>query len=103
VYRPLLEGLRSIDGVTVFGPDDLSHRCPTVAFRVRDLEPAAIARALAAERIAVWDGHNYALNVVATLGVAERGGVVRAGISRYCDADDVERLLRSVERLASGA
>ena len=55
---------------------------------------------MAAERIAVWDGHNYAVEVVGQLGLAETGGVVRAGISRYIDIDDVQRLLAVVERLA---
>ena len=50
----------------------------------------------------MWDGHNYAVEVVGQLGLAETGGVVRAGISRYLEPDDVQRLLRVVERLAAG-
>jgi selenocysteine lyase/cysteine desulfurase len=56
---------------------------------------------MAAERIAVWDGHNYAVEVVGQLGLADSGGVVRAGISRYLEPDDVARLLSVVERLAT--
>ena len=58
-------------------------------------------RAMAADRIAVWDGHNYAVEVVESLGLTDRGGVVRAGLARYLDPDDVQRLLRVVERLAA--
>jgi selenocysteine lyase/cysteine desulfurase len=36
------------------------------------------------------------------LGLDTTGGVVRAGISRYLEPDDVERLLRVVEQLAAG-
>jgi len=59
-----------------------------------------VSQALAAEQIAVWDGHNYAVEVVDQLGLAESGGVVRAGISRYLEPDDVNRLLSVVARLA---
>ena len=57
--------------------------------------------ALAAERIAVWDGHNYAVECVDQLGLADSGGVIRAGVVRYIDDDDVQRLLRTVDRLAT--
>jgi selenocysteine lyase/cysteine desulfurase len=60
-----------------------------------------MARALAAERIAVWSGHNYALGPVEALGLIEAGGVVRAGVVRYITADDVDRLLAAVARLGA--
>ncbi|MCB0997908.1 MAG: cysteine desulfurase-like protein [Acidimicrobiales bacterium] len=101
VFAPLLRGLQSIDGVTVYGPSGLQGRTPTAAFRVEGVGPADVAKALAAERIAVWDGHNYALEVVDTLGLGDQGGVVRAGLARYLDLDDVQRLLGVVERLAA--
>ena len=102
VFAPLLSGLQSIDGVTVYGPCGLEGRTPTAAFRVDGVAPADVARALAGERIAVWDGHNYAVEVVDSLGLAEQGGVVRAGLARYIEPDDVQRLLTVVDRLATG-
>jgi cysteine desulfurase family protein (TIGR01976 family) len=103
VFAPLLEGLRSIPGVRIWGPSALEHRTPTVAFTVDGMEPAQVSRALADVQIAVWDGHAYAVEVVCQLGLADRGGVVRAGLARYVDAGDVERLVQAVERLAAGA
>lgn len=99
VFAPLLEGLSSMDGVTVWGPSDLTGRTPTVAFTVDGRSPGEVSQALAAEKIAVWDGHNYAVEVVGQLGLTETGGVVRAGLARYIDADDVTRLLTVVDRL----
>jgi selenocysteine lyase/cysteine desulfurase len=55
--------------------------------------------ALAEERVAVWSGASYAVEVVDHLGLTASGGVVRAGVSRYTDHDDVARLLQVVERL----
>ena len=54
----------------------------------------------AANKIAVWDGSSYAVEVVSRLGLAESGGVVRAGVVRYVTHDDVARLLRVVHSLA---
>ena len=101
VFAPLLAGLQSIAGVTVYGPQGLTGRTPTAAFRVDGVAPADVARALAAERVAVWDGHNYAIEVVDSLGLNDQGGVVRAGLARYIEPDDVQRLLGVVERLAA--
>lgn len=101
LFEPLLNGLLAIDGVTVWGVHGLEGRTPTAAFTVAGHQPAEVSQALAAEKVAVWDGHNYAVEVVGQLGLAESGGVVRAGISRYLELDDVNRLLSVVRRLAT--
>lgn len=101
LFAPLLSGMQSIAGVTVYGVAGLEGRTPTAAFTVAGHTPSEVARELAAEKIAVWDGHNYAIEVVGQLGLDTTGGVVRAGISRYLEPDDVQRLLRVVERLAA--
>jgi cysteine desulfurase family protein (TIGR01976 family) len=101
VFEPLLRGLQAIDGVTVWGVPGLEGRTPTAAFTIEGVAPADAALALAAEHIAVWAGHNYAVEVVDQLGLGATGGVVRAGVSRYVDQDDVARLLDVVRRLAA--
>jgi cysteine desulfurase family protein (TIGR01976 family) len=100
VFEPLLVGLQAIDGVTLYGPPTMTGRTPTAAFTVAGTSPADVATALAAAHVAVWDGHNYAVEVVDSLGLMASGGVVRAGLARYVEADDVRRLLEVVERLA---
>ena len=101
LFAPLLNGLLTIDGVTVWGVHGFEGRTPTAAFTVAGHTPSEVTRALAAAKVAVWDGHNYAVEVVGQLGLAETGGVVRAGISRYLEPDDVSRLLAVVEELAA--
>jgi cysteine desulfurase family protein (TIGR01976 family) len=103
IFRPLLDGLQSMVGVRVWGPAGMSDRTPTAAFTVDGMHPDEVARDLAAERIATWSGHSYAVDVVEHLGLATSGGVVRAGVVRYVDADDVWRLLDVLERLAARA
>ena len=99
VFAPLLEGLAAMPGVRVHGPAGSDDRTPTVAFTVDGMRPDAVATALAGERIATWAGHSYAVEVVGRLGLADSGGVVRAGVSLYVDDDDVQRLLAAVARL----
>ena len=100
VFAHLLEGLLSINGVKVWGSQTLDGRVPTAAFTIEGVHPADASKALAASRIAVWDGHNYAVEVVDQLGLADSGGVIRAGVSRYVEQPDVDRLLEAVRTLA---
>jgi cysteine desulfurase family protein (TIGR01976 family) len=99
VFAPLLEGLLALPGVTVHGPRDLEDRTPTVCFSVGDLTADEVATALAHEQVAVWGGSYYAVEVMDALGLTERGGAIRAGVSCYTTAEDVDRLLAAVTRL----
>jgi cysteine desulfurase family protein (TIGR01976 family) len=96
LFSRLLDGLLADDRVTVYGPHDLVDRAPTVAFNVTGRDAANVARALASERIAVWDGDYYALEAMASFGIE---GAVRAGIAVYLTDDDVDRLLDVVHHL----
>ncbi len=103
VFQPLLDGLLAIPGVHVWGAPNMAARTPTVGFTLDGYTTDEVAAALAAEKIAVWAGHSYALEAVDQLGLAETGGVVRAGVVRYIEPADVERLLAVVSRLAAHA
>ena len=101
VFSRLLDGLHSIGGVKVWGSPTLDGRVPTAAFTIDGVHPAEASKALGAKGIAVWDGHNYAVEVVDQLGLADSGGVIRAGVVRYIEPDDVDRLLAVVTDLAA--
>jgi cysteine desulfurase family protein (TIGR01976 family) len=92
----MLDGLRQIDGVTVHGA--ARDRAPTVMFSVAGRSSLDVARALAADEVAVWHGNYYALELARHLGL-ERDGAIRAGAVAYTDEDDVRRLLEAVSRL----
>jgi selenocysteine lyase/cysteine desulfurase len=101
VFSPLLSGLLAIDNVRVWGIPTLSGRVPTVSFTIEGHHPDHVAQVLADAHIAVWSGSSYAVEAVDQLGLTESGGVVRAGITRYVNSDDVSRLLQVVTSLAS--
>ena len=101
LFAPLLEGLLDTPGVTVWGPHDLASRAPTVSFTVDSMTTDRVAQELAAKKIAVWSGDSYAMEIVERLGLTNSGGVVRAGIARYVDSEDVKHLLTTVRGLVS--
>ena len=96
----MFEGLAAIDGVRIYGPPASAARTPTVAFTVRDLSPDDVADALAEEAVFVSTGDFYATTVVGRYGLTSRGGLVRAGCAAYTTADEVDRLVEGVARLA---
>jgi cysteine desulfurase family protein (TIGR01976 family) len=98
LFARLLDGLAGMSHVTLYGKP--AHRTPTAYFTVAGRSPSSVASALAAAGVNVWDGDNYACELVRDLGLAASGGAVRAGLVHYNDASDVERLLTAVAELA---
>jgi cysteine desulfurase family protein (TIGR01976 family) len=96
----LMYGLSAIGGVRVYGAPASGPRTPTVAFTVGDRMADSVADALAEEAVFVSTGDFYATTVVKRYGLGPRGGLVRAGCAAYTTADEVERLVESVARLA---
>jgi selenocysteine lyase/cysteine desulfurase len=54
---------------------------------------------LGKEGICVWDGHFYAARAVQVLGLNDRGGLLRTGVSMYSSREDIERLLAGIAKL----
>jgi cysteine desulfurase family protein (TIGR01976 family) len=97
LFARLAGGLAAIGGVTVYGK--AARRAPTAFFTVAGVAPRAVAEHLAARRVNVWDGDNYAYELCTELGL-EPDGAVRAGLVHYNDASDVDRLLDGLADLA---
>jgi cysteine desulfurase family protein (TIGR01976 family) len=94
-------GVSRIAGVTVWGPGFATRsRAPTVSITIGKHTAAAAASALGAQGICVWDGNFYAARAVEVLGLADRGGLLRTGISMYTSEDEIRRLLKGIESLA---
>jgi cysteine desulfurase family protein (TIGR01976 family) len=96
------DAVRRIPGVRAWGPDfaDGRTRAPTVSITFDKITAAAAATALGDQGICVWDGDFYAARPVQVLGLVERGGLLRTGISMYNTRDEVNRLLAGIEQLA---
>lgn len=92
----LVEGLQRLPGIRIQGitdPAAFDRRVPTVSFIHDRLSPPEMSAGFGREDIFVWDGHNYALEVISHLGLLESGGVLRVGLAHYNTAEEVDRLL----------
>ncbi len=102
LFARLLAGLKEIPGVRIYGitdPGRLHERTPTACFTLAGMTPAAVAQRLAEENIHVWDGDYYAWEAMRFLGLGDRGGAVRAGLSMYNCQGEVERFLSALRRM----
>jgi cysteine desulfurase family protein (TIGR01976 family) len=101
--KRLFEGLTRIQAVTVYGQSfDMPQRAPTVSFTMEGKTATQVSAHLAEHAICVWDGNFYAIRPMEVLGLEESGGVTRVGVSLYTTAEDVDRLLEEVRKVASG-
>ena len=91
------QGLKQFSWLDVHGPDITSTRTPTVSFSSPLYKPQEIAEHLADRAVQVWHGHFYAQRVLDSLGLSEKGGLVRVGLSMYNTELEVERLLTALE------
>ncbi|GAA1139672.1 cysteine desulfurase-like protein [Nocardioides aquiterrae] len=97
LFERLLDGLRGIDGVTLYG--NPQRRTPTAFFSVAGRESREVYEHLAAAGVNAPASNFYALEASRWLGLGD-GGAVRAGLAPYTSADDVERLLAGVAEIA---
>ena len=99
LVAPLLYFLAVKPGVRLIGnPSADRHvRAPTVAFAVDGRDAGEIARAVARHEIGIGAGDFYAARCIEALGLAARGGVVRASMVHYNTADEVQRLIRALD------
>jgi cysteine desulfurase family protein (TIGR01976 family) len=100
LLKRLWDGLQSIEGVTVFGPDPNSPRTPTVSFVVKDTPSIDVTRELVKRGVFTSHGDFYAMTVVERLGKEEQG-LVRAGCACYTTDEEVERLIEGVREIAA--
>ena len=97
----LWDGLRTIDGVRVYGPAPSTPRTPTVSFTLQSHSTDDVAIALAKRGVFVSNGDFYAATVIERFGLVP-GGLVRVGCSCYTSEEEVQRLLDGVRALAHG-
>ena len=86
------------EGVTLYGRQTMDGRVPTFAITLDGLTPTEVAAHLGERGIFVWDGNYYAPEVMKRLGLQD--GAVRIGIVHYNTAEEVDRLLDELRKLA---
>ena len=99
LFEVLLAGLDSMPHVRTYGR--AASRTATAYFTVDGYSPEQVAEHMAARKINVWHGDNYAWELTGVLGIRAAGSAVRAGLVHYNDGTDVDRLLTAVAELGS--
>ena len=98
--KQLYESINSLNKVKVVGKDfSNTKRTPTVSLVHTDYTPQEICKALASENICAWDGHFYALKAIQKLGLEQKGGVTRLGVSLYNTEEEIERVVAVISKL----
>jgi cysteine desulfurase/selenocysteine lyase len=85
-----LEKLPEVEGIQLFGPQDLDHRGGVVAFAIEGIHPHDIAELCDREAVCVRAGHHCAQPLMRCLGV---GATARASFHVYNSRDEVDRLV----------
>jgi cysteine desulfurase family protein (TIGR01976 family) len=99
-FKELYQGLAAIEGVEIYGPGiDVPDRAPTIAFNLPNMSADEACQHLAKQHVFAWSGHFYAIRSTEVMGLAERGGVIRMGISGYVRSAEVQRALEVINTL----
>ncbi len=97
----LLAGLKTIPGVTVYGPGDAAQQTATVSFNVAGLLPSDVGLRLDEEYgIMARVGLHCAPAAHRTIGTFPTG-TVRFGLGYFNTADEVEAAVRAVRAMAA--
>ncbi len=91
----LLDTLRSVPDVTVFGPNDTAERGSVVSFNLGSIHAHDLATVLDSENIAVRSGHHCAQPLMQRFGVP---AMVRVSLSFYNTEEEIERLPKAIEK-----
>ena len=103
--RKLLETLKGVPGLRIYGlddPGDIQERVPTIAVNLEGMHPHRVAELLDERGIYVWDGNYYAINVTERLGVEDSGGMVRIGAAHYNTLEEIDRLGEALKDISKG-
>lgn len=94
--------LRRVPGLRLYTPP-AGHPCTsTISFTLEGRTPREVATRLGEKGVFVWNGSFYAVHVVRTLGLADKGGLVRIGLAPYNTAEEVEYALGEIRAIAKG-
>ncbi len=100
LYKNFYSALCQVSGLAIIGPapDPVWHT-PTISFTLETHTPQEVCQHLAIRGICAWDGHFYALRAIEGLGLLDRGGVTRLGISIYTSREELDYTVDCLRQL----
>lgn len=92
----LLEGVASVEGVRVLGPDTAQDRVGVVAFAVDGVHPHDVGQVMDAEDVAVRVGHHCAIPLHTFFGVRSSA---RASVGVTTTPEEIGRFVGALDRV----
>ena len=103
LLRCLIDGLKSLPGVTIYGHTNPAFKTPVVSFNVAGRDPKSIGELLYDRYgIALRAGFHCAPMAHQAIGTLSQGGTVRASIGYYTSMDDIDALLAALNEIVGG-
>lgn len=91
-----LEKLKEIEGVKIYGSEDIEKRGGLVAFTVEGIHAHDVAQVLDSEGIAVRSGHHCTMPMHEALGIV---GTTRISFGIYNTQSEVDRLVEGLKKV----
>jgi cysteine desulfurase family protein (TIGR01976 family) len=102
MLKRMWDGLSSIEGVTLYGPEPDLPRTPTLSLTLKNAPSIEITEKLVERGVFASHGDFYAQTVVERLGKVEQG-LLRAGCACYTTEEEVDRLVEGVRKIAASS
>ncbi|MEH7523826.1 cysteine desulfurase [Bacillus sp. JJ1503] len=88
-----LEKMSKVEGITIYGPKEVSKRTGVVTFNLDDVHPHDVATVLDAEGIAVRAGHHCAQPLMKWL---KASATARASFYLYNTEEEIDKLVKGL-------
>ena len=99
----LLDGLRSIDRIALFGPDQVEQRTGVVSLTLAGYEPQILATILDEHfGIQARAGLHCAPRIHGRLGTLPAGGTLRLSVGPFTTREHVDAAVRALREIAAG-
>ena len=95
LLEPMIAKLSKIEGVTIYGPTDLTQRSGVVSFTVEGIHPHDLSTVLDQGGVCIRAGHHCAQPLMRRLNVP---ATARASVYVYNELADVDALVRGINR-----
>jgi len=91
----MMQRLKAVAGVQLYGPEDLDSRSGVVSFTVEGIHPHDLSTVLDQDGVCIRAGHHCAQPLMRRLNVP---ATARASVYVYNDPSDVDALVTGIER-----
>lgn len=99
--RHFIEGIKNIDGIKIYGPQNIKEQAAVVSFNIKDIDSSEICYILDDEfNIAARPGLHCAPLAHKTIGTYNQG-VIRFSFGHFNTYDEIQYAIRSVKKISN--